>query len=474
MKFPEWDARPCGLSVRTDSLTVIVDLARIPPPVAEAFRLVLQVPSKPSGVSLPPTEEVTVTRAAKAKFESLYQSNPSQALQFATLLSAFFHEVRHVHDLRATWIGAELLLNDYKVYAGVQKVIENLSAWQDADLSRRILIPLSKSINEHSLDSSFPSDPIRLSLNQGKQVSEWWDARSSFRTIPGTSIRELYEALGFIVQIEWLAKTFGRDVANEISVKTLGHEPLASPYFRPAYLVATACQARGVVFDPEPHDLITLIVESLNVSGLDEAFSDGKPTEFHPGAWLDRFAHLYANISAKGKVASEHLARVAINLSLREVSNGDLASIIGKANEKISNLQKELLKILIDDGSDEPILLASEIEFDFYEMQRILSEGNSYFIPSNYIDMLMRGELHTVYTRIREEDGTLGDFLTPSSIPSNHVGGIRHASVNSQKMKILLGGRDLRSRNFFEERMFQTLKGKAVNEHGLKFSRIND
>jgi hypothetical protein len=84
----------------------------------------------------------------------------------------------------------------------------------------------------------------------------------------------------------------------------------------------------------------------------------------------------------------------------------------------------------------------------------------------------LRGEFLSVYTRVRAEDGSHGDFLTASRIPANHVGGIRHASSSSQKMRTLLRGRVLRNGNFFEESIFQTLKGSGPNDHGLKFRRI--
>jgi len=472
MIFPDWDIRPCGLSVRTDSLTVFVDLSRLPKPVAKAFRLTLQIPEKPLGVVLPHSDGMSLSRISQDEFNNFYNSRPDQALQFATLLSAFFHESRHIHDLRATRIGAELLLNDYRVYSGIQKIIEDLSVWQQSDSSRRIQIPLSKSIENYSSDKFFPAKSIMCSLDQAKLISNWWNRRSGLYHFPGTSIRELFETLGFVTQIEWLAKTFGESVANEVLTKALGSTPFESQYLRPAKLLINFCHTKQINIEPEQYDLITLIVASLNTSGLDESFSNGKPTQFHPGAWFDRFVEKYAYAASRSDITSENRARTAVNLALQEVNNDDPASRKNDANESIATQEKELLRYLIQDfnpdKTGESLLLATEIGIDFRDMQRIMSRGNSYFAPDEYVDLLMKGELHTVYVKLKEEDGFYGDFFTPSMIPRNHSGANRYASESSQKMRILLDGRSF-NQNFFEEYTFQILTGTNSNEHGLRF-----
>ena len=475
---PHWDPRPCGLSVRTDSLTVFIDLSRVPLPVAEALRRTLNILEAPNGDPLPSSDNATVQRAAHQEFSNLFDVNPSFSFQYSTILSAFFHESRHVHDMRATRTGAELLLKEFQVYAGTEKTLSRLSEWLRDDRNRRIKIPLSQSIAEYQSDATFPSRYLGKSIEQARKVANWWNARSSLRTLPGTSIREIFETLGFVTQIEWVRDTFGPSVANEIAEKTLGKEPLSSPYLRPVSTLINFCRARGVAFDPEPHDVLTLLFESLNVNGLDEAFHGSRPTKYHPGAWFDRFADYYSYAATKRNISPEQRASAAVHFALKSEHYADLGARVKVANAKISDLQDRLLRemtseVLDDSGRDEHALLLTEVGIDFRDMQRIVSEDNAYFIPSGYVDRLLRGELHSVFTRVQLDSGEIGDFRTASHIPGNHVGGVRRASQSSQEARLLISGRDLKGDSFYEDFVFRNLTGEYPDGHGLKFRLVH-
>lgn len=474
VEIPDWDPRPCGLSVRTDSLTVFIDFRRLPSSVASALRRTLGVPEEYGGNFLHNSDGFAVQERARREFLDLLELNPASAFQYATALSAFFHETRHVHDLRATRIGAELLLCEFEVYCGIERTISSLKSWLDADKKRKIRIPLHRTISDYLNDETFPSGRLCKSIEVAKRTASYWDAPSSLRTLPGTSLRDIFEALGFVTQIEWVRDVFGSAVAGEVAEKTLGRKPFASPYFRPLAVLAAFCHARGVEFDPEPHDLSLLLFESLNVVGLDEAFKDGTPTKYHPGAWFDRFALYYAHLATRDDVPPEKRARAAVWFALRSEDFGELGPRIELANEKISEKQDQLLKEMIGNavdgkGGDEALLLLSEIAIDFRDMQRIISNEDNYFVPSRYVDALMRGDFHYVFVRVLTEDGRLEDFRTASGIPGNHAGGVRHASLNSQIARLLISGRDIRSGTFFEEIVFGDLTDRSVKGHGLRF-----
>ncbi|MFZ5914423.1 MAG: hypothetical protein ACOY17_09385 [Pseudomonadota bacterium] len=473
-EIPDWDPGPCGMSVRTDSLTVFVDLNRMPAPVAASFCRTLGIPEEYGGSFLPCSDGSALQQKARQEFLDLLESDPALAFQYATALSAFIHETRHVHDLRATRIGAELLLSEFEVYSGVQRSISSLRNWLEKDSNRRIRIPLNRTISQYLADDLFPSDPLRRSVEVAQRTASYWDAPSRFQTVPGTSIRHIYEALGFVTQIEWVREVFGPEVANELAEKILGGEPWGSPYYRPLNILANVCHARGLEFDPEPHDVSLLLFEALNMVGLDQAFRNGVPTDHHPGAWFDRFAHYYANVATRNDVPPEKKARAAVWLALRSEGFDDLSTRIELADRHIAEKQDQLLKGVIEnatsgEGGDEALLLLSEIGIDFRDMQRIISKDEGYFISTQYVDALMRGDFHYVFVRVLTEDRRLEDFRTASSMPGNHPGGVRHASLNSQIARLLISGRNIRSGTFFEEIVFDDLTIDLADSHGLRF-----
>ena len=47
----------------------------------------------------------------------------------ATIITTFVHECRHVHDMKSTLMGSELLLLDLRVYSGVERLVRRLADW---------------------------------------------------------------------------------------------------------------------------------------------------------------------------------------------------------------------------------------------------------------------------------------------------------------------------------------------------------
>ena len=88
-----------------------------------------------------------------------------------------------------------------------------------------------------------------------------------------------------------------------------------------------------------------------------------------------------------------------------------------------------------------------------------------------WIANMLSGALTIVHVRVRNLDGTLGDFRTPSLTASNHIGGARVASESSQLMRLLLRGRSIGG-NYFEEAMFRKLKAPAPEGWGLSLRTV--
>lgn len=459
--------------VQTDSLTITLDFQRLQPRVAEALCRVLGLPANQHGTSMPPQALETFQTAAHAEFGRLSHRNPLDALEFATVLSALLHECRHVHDMRATRCGAELLLHDLQVYAGVSNLLDVVAEWHRREKGRSVPLPVTAGLDWFNGED----DGIRVRITSAERarthVEGWWKTPSRGPALPGHSIHSLYEALGFSVQIEWLASTFGGDIADRV-VNAMPDGVAAETYMRPAILLANFMAARGAKLDPEPHDLSWLLVNALSVSGLDEAFLDGKPTDLHPGTWFQKFAQHYAVLSTKKDLAPVLVAPHAVNAAIKHAGFSGMHARYDKANTAIQNLQDATLHSFAKDGlsglrrHSESILIATEVAIDFRDMQRVLAARPEYHLPLGYIGLLMSGDLTTVHVRVNNPDRTLGDFRMPSQTPSNHVGGARIASEASQQMRFLLRGRKMQG-TFFEEAVYRRLKSPPPIGWGLTF-----
>lgn len=456
--------------VHTDSLTVLLDLQRVGRPVADALRTVLQLPASPGGLQLPAQTFESFQRRARGGFERLAHDSPLDALEFATLVSAFLHECRHVHDMRATRVGAELLLADLPVYAGSSTLIDRLTEWHAANRGRHVSLPLTAGLGAFGAGFNDIAAQAQRSADRRSRVARWWGARSRGRTVPGHSIHALFEALGFAVQAEWLAATFGPEVASTIVDTVFEDDVVAHRYVRPVTVLASLCAQRGVAFDPELHDLSWLLVYALNVSGLREAFAeDGTPTPRHPGSWFDEFAVKYAALAARPDLARELVAPYAVELATQQAGIGGMSERFQVANAAIQEEQDNTLRQLVEGGlrQSEPLLIATEVAIDFRHMHGVLAEHPEYHQPLGYVEMLVSGVLTRVYVRIAGADGHVGDFTTASDIPANHVGAMLAASEASQQMRLLLDGRAFPDATFLEDDVHRRLTSPPPDGRGL-------
>jgi hypothetical protein len=461
----------CRAQVQTDSLTVLLDLSKASPAVAQSLRELLNISKNSEGEQLNPQEFSAFQQRCQDIFDRHKRRDLDDALEFATLISAFFHECKHVHDMRATRIGAELLLYDLDVYAGTGALLDRLVAWRAANGRKRLRLPLARYLRQFECNFQDVAEAVRQSSSKRDQVTDWWRKPSNGPTLPGHSISNLFETLGFWLQIEWLAATFGAEVADEISAATVG-EDLNSQYLRPLTVLCRLCQSEGIPFDPEPHDVSLLVIAALNIEGVERAFNDLRASDRHPGTWFDHLGAHYRALS-RSDLAPNQRALAAIALAERDAGYKSASEKYSAGNESIQKLQDQALSRLLPKSPmlhGEPILIASEVAIDFREMQRIIYRDVEYHIPTGYVRMLLEGALTTVYVRMKECGRESIDIRTPSWIPSNHVGGSRLASRASQQMRLLLNGRSTILRNtFFEATIYEQMQQPPPVGYGLAF-----
>ena len=469
----------CRAQMHTDSLTVLIDISKVSPAVAEAFRSVLKIPDHPDGGALVPQEISAFQNEVWAAAERLSDSDELYVLEFATLLSAFFHECRHVHDLRATRIGAELLLEDMQVYCGASLLVKELRRWQEGRPDRRLPLPLPARLDFLAPDQAEIVDRFTKARAERDLAAARWEATSNGIVLPGHSIRALFETLGFSVQVEWLYQTFGAEIAGLVFEATVGDgDVLHTQYFRPLQTLLSLGQSKNLVLDPEQHDLPQMIVYALNLSGLDSAFEGRSSTSLHPGVWFDRISKAYIDVYARDDIPAIRKSAAAISMAAHRMGIASLAQIFNEADRSISALQEAHLRdigqfVAKQAGGDfegfETVFLGTEVAIDYRDMARLFQRSADYHHALGYVSLLLGGELTTLHVRVKVHGGYIGDFRLPSETPSNQVGGNRVASAAAQQMKFFLDGRNLADRNFFSDDVFKQLRTATADGPGLLF-----
>lgn len=463
--------------VQTDSLTVTLDMYRMARPVALALCRVLGLPETVQGASMAPLEFESFQGAARSAYDDLAGSSPDDAFEFAAVLSALFHECRHVHDMRGTRCGAELLLHDLQVYAGVNGLLDDLAVWHGQTPGRHVPLPVVAALEWLDGVDAKTLARLRRADEARQRIRRWWNAPSRGPIIPGHSIHSLFESLGFEVQLDWLHATFG-DAAADPLFEAIEGSAAAGSYLRPALLIAQLVSAKGGPAEIQAHDLSWMVVNALTASGLEESFDEnGVPTQRHPGTWFQQFVQRYAALVGRDDIEPVLVPAYAVESVLHEHGIGDFGARHEVANEAISHRQDTTLRSFADGGlpdlrrQAEPTLIGTEVGIDFRDTQRLMASHPEYHTSMGYVRLMLSGALTIVHFRVRNLDGTLGDFRTPSLTASNHIGGARVASESSQLMRLLLRGRSIGG-SFFEEAMFRKLKAPAPEGWGLSLRAV--
>jgi hypothetical protein len=433
----------CRASAQTDSLAVVWDLTTVAP-AAEAAILDLLKFGVASEHQLPPQDCTALFEACGQRYNSLLeQGEVGAALQLATMIGVFFHECRHIHDVRLTRAGAELLMLELSAYNDAPFILESLQCWQQANPSGRIRYPLTPDdMAQMGLDAKV-IEVWRRALAQRALTEGVWTRKSAFTTLPGFSIRDLFETLGFFVQMEITAQAFGAPAAELIFAAM--SNAAKTYYSRPAMVLQTLCQARQSA-DPQPVDVSSLLTDALTVSGIAEAFdANGAASARHPGAWFDRFAAIFATTPTN--LHANPLAR-SIYAADKAVEAEGLANMLARidaAGQALSAEQQRLMQVLaMSTGklrAGSAILVVTDVGIDFRDMQRAVRCHQRYHQPLGYAQLLMEGALTGVYLSVLTSAGGVVEVRTPSFTPSNHIGAFRAAAQGAKQMRRLATGR---------------------------------
>ena len=116
----------------------------------------------------------------------------------------------------------------------------------------------------------------------------------------------------------------------------------------------------------------------------------------------------------------------------------------------------------------EAILVATEVAIDYRDMNRLISSEPRFHFPQGYVELLMSGGLSRVHVRVIGNDGVRGDFRTPSTTPSNHIGGGRVASEASQQMRLLAEGMAMQ-RSPYASDVLSLMRSDPPGGCGLRF-----
>jgi hypothetical protein len=434
-------------STQTDSLTVTLDLSELTPSVARAVEQVLKLSAVPGGAAIPAQDPDQFTHECRAAFDNLAESNEGDAVEFATLMSTFVHECRHVHDLRSTRMGAEMLLHDMRVYSGVGVLLSRLRDWQSAHPDRAVPLPLSGELDIFTDEFADIPEQVRAALRTRDQVWEWWHTKSATPILPGFSLQDLFEFVAFTTQVDWFATTFGTDAAEIVFMTLLDDPKVATAYNRPGVVIDSWAERHKPRYELSQNDVSTLFWSALNANGVDVTVDNGCATSQHAGTWFCEFALQLVDPANRTPLAEGRYAMWACEtVFARRGVDGRPVERYQSANHAVVALQEQTYRELARWSSTPPfpsqeaILLATEVGIDYRGMNDMILRNPRYHIPKTYVDLLVSGELITIHVHLIGPDGARGDFRTPSYIPSNHIGSALHASEASQQMRLLTEG----------------------------------
>ena len=457
--------RICSASAQTDSLSVVWDLTKVEPAAEQAIDELLGM-HQADGGQMVPIKFASFADACGARYNALLQTNPAAALQLATMIGIFFHECRHIHDLRLTRAGAELLLLELDAYNDGPYILEALRNWQCENPNDRIFYPLKVGDLEQMGLAPDVVTAWQRSTEQRAAMEGAWTRTSCFKILPGLSIRNLFETLGFVVQIEVTAHAFG-EKAYELIIEAMT-SVAQYDYMNPAIRLKTLCDLRSMP-EPEPLDLSILITDALTVCSITEAFfDDGRPTDRHPGAWFDRFCEVFANTPNDLHPDPRARAFDTSDTVLGRENLGTMEERIATANDVIDAELRRMGKDLVRDFRLPPgaaVQVLTEVAIDFREMQNAVKVHRDYHKPLGYAQLLLAGELTGVYLTVQTRKGVI-DLRTPSHIPANHIGACRVATCAAKEMRKLAHGPSLGS-DFLDEELLQHMLAEPPEGLGL-------
>lgn len=444
----------CRAAVKTDSLAVVLDGTKLSPAVSESFLKFLKYDDRNYDGTLPAqTAEQWINKAFNC-YSELGGYDSGEGVEFAMLLSVFIHECRHVHDFRSTRIGAESLLRDLNTYCSSMLLVKRLREWQHAHPNEKLEIPItSEHLSRFSGEFVDIAQLVELAWDRKRSLVHMLNAPSRGPSVPGFSIIDLLEWVGFQVQIDWLAG-FDQRLAKLLGSAVSDSSNAMQKYVRPSLFVQSLSQLMKRSIQMNKIDPSLFVWSALNSVGLDNSFNEHlHPSEKHPGTWLQHCFRHYINLAGDPRITDPTHAMSAIQCRWDETGVGTPNPLLNDAIMSIRALAAEIVAPKVETLKDfkdrdaliTPVMLFGDVAPTYIEMQHIcVGEQGDTFVPALYhspgyfVALQFAGKLPGVYCRMYSSKDDWIDFFTPSETLRSHIGIHRVACTSHTQQSLLL------------------------------------
>ena len=170
-------------------------------------------------------------QVARDYYERFVRADSSgvQSLSLLCYLSAYYHELRHVHDLMSTTYGQTVLFTNLNYYQNMPALVAELSDWQERHPARSIKLPLGSNVSElndihediRKLILQFPQ--IHRTIGKLDQAGEGFHGR--------LTVRHLLECTATNVQTYLINDIFG-DEAHTRLIEFISEGAAAQAYWQ--------------------------------------------------------------------------------------------------------------------------------------------------------------------------------------------------------------------------------------------------
>jgi len=176
------------------------------------------------------------------RFRRSEDTSGNQSLSFICYVSAYYHELRHVHDLLSTAYGQSVLFTNLNYYQNMPALVAELSKWQESHPTRSIKLPLRADAfemtdiddNIRKLISQFPR--LHRSLGQWDHTGEGFHDR--------LTVRHLLECSATNAQILFVNDVFGEEAYLRL-IEFISEGEAAPAYWQINSDVVEAFYAKG-------------------------------------------------------------------------------------------------------------------------------------------------------------------------------------------------------------------------------------
>lgn len=237
----------------------VINARHMPADVVSAFIDVVEQLCAPESPSDPVPAFMGTCRAHAERL------GPDGRLQFAGLVGALFHELRHVHDILGSMTGALLAMHWARVVGRAKPLVDLLTMWSWSDLieDHRVPVPLDSEWLLKTFEDQSLVDILGAVRSELEGLSTTWTRW----TLPGMSIRDLYETNAYLTQLLLTGEIFGYDVAEAITSRIEDDKTASFVYNRALRYVANHAN-----FDLDESAIPVLIISALEEAAPNDPY----------------------------------------------------------------------------------------------------------------------------------------------------------------------------------------------------------